>query len=204
MYSYSLNEKLRGRIFRIMAALFLIIIPFSAGKWDTQSSIRDDIFFLIGCILVAFGALGRVWCSLYISGYKNNTLITQGAYSMLRNPLYFFSLIAITGVGLVTKTLLIPLAFLVLFAAYYPGLIKSEEKRLLMIHGEGFKEYAKSTPSFIPKMSLLKEPEAYTVNPGIFKREIYRAFWFVSSIGIIGLLKALHEAGIIPVYLHIY
>lgn len=204
MYSYSLNEKLRGRIFRIMAACFIIIIPFSAGKWDVQSSIRDDVIFLIGCILVAVGSLGRVWCSLYISGYKNNTLITLGTYSILRNPLYFFSLIAIIGVGLVTKTLLIPLVFIVLFATYYPGLIKSEEKRLLMIHGEGFKEYAKNTPSFIPKMSLLNEPEAYTVNPRIFKREIFRAFWFVSSIGIIGLLKALTETGILPVYLHIY
>jgi protein-S-isoprenylcysteine O-methyltransferase Ste14 len=204
MYSYSLNEKLRGRIFRIMAIFFLIIIPFSAGKWDAQSSIRDDVFFLIGCMLVAFGTLGRIWCSLYISGYKNNTLITQGTYSMLRNPLYFFSLIAIIGVGLVTKTLLIPLAFLLLFAAYYPGLIKSEEKRLLMIHGEEFKKYAKTTPSFFPKPSLLKEPETYTVNTRIFKREIYRAFWFISFIGIIGLLKALHEAGILPVYLHIY
>lgn len=204
MHTYSLNEKLRGRIFRLMAAVFLIIIPFSAGKWDAQSSIGDDVFFLIGCTLVAIGSLGRVWCSLYISGYKNDTLITLGTYSILRNPLYFFSLIAIIGIGLITKTLLIPLAFLILFIAYYPGLIKSEEKRLLKIHGDGFREYAKNTPSFFPKFSLLKEPETYTVNPRIFKREIYRAFWFVSSIGIIGLLKSLHEAGILPVYLHIY
>jgi protein-S-isoprenylcysteine O-methyltransferase Ste14 len=199
-----MNEKLRSCIFRIVAAMFLIIIPFSSSKWEGRSFIGDDILFLAGCILVAGGALGRVWCSLYISGYKNGTLITSGAYSIMRNPLYFFSLIAVVGVGLVTKTLLIPLAFFLIFILYYPGLIKSEEKRLAAIHGAGFEEYVKNTPSFFPKISLLTEPDSYLVNPKVFKRELYRAFWFVSSIGILGLLKAFHEAGFLPIYFNIY
>jgi len=187
-----------------MAVIFLIIILFSTSKWETKSFIGDDIFFLIGCILVATGSLGRVWCSLYIAGYKNDSLVTLGSYSILRNPLYFFSLIGIIGIGFATKTLLIPIAFLLLFLVYYPNLIKSEEKRLLVIHGPKFEEYVKNTPSFFPKISLLIEPESYIVNPKIFKREIYRAFYFVSSIGIIEIFKGFHEAGILPVYLKIY
>jgi protein-S-isoprenylcysteine O-methyltransferase Ste14 len=43
--------------------------------------------------LAAMIASHRLWCSLYISGYKNSQLITSGPYSLCRNPLYFFSFV---------------------------------------------------------------------------------------------------------------
>lgn len=203
MSSYSLIEKLRIHISRIVAVIFLIIILFTSSKWEEISFI-SNVFFLIGCILVGIASLGRLWCSLYIAGYKNNTLVTLGPYSISRNPLYLFSMIGAVGVGLATETLLIPFVLVLLFAIYYPSVIKSEEKRLLEIHGEKYEEYYNKTPFFFPKISLLKEPESYTVNPKIFRKNIFGALWFIWLMGIMELFEAFHETGILPIYIKIY
>jgi hypothetical protein len=130
--------------------------------------------------------------------------VTSGPYSISRNPSYFFSMIGAAGVGLATETLLIPFVIVVLFLIYYPSVIKSEEKRLLSLHGEKFKAYYNKTPSFFPKISLLKEPETYTVNPKIFRKYIFGVLWFVWLIGILELFEAFHETGVLPIYFCIY
>ena len=46
---------------------------------------------IIGFTLVIIGGFGRLWASLYVEGFKTKTLIKEGPYSMVRNPLYFFN-----------------------------------------------------------------------------------------------------------------
>ena len=203
MTSHSIIEKMRIPISHIFAVILLIIILFSSSRWE-GIFIVGSIYFLVGCILVGIASLGRLWCSLYIGGYKNSTLVTTGPYSISRNPLYFFSLIGAVGVGLATETLVIPFVIIILFLIYYPSLIKSEEKRLLSLHGDRFKEYCANTPSLYPKLSLLEEPETYTVNPRIFRKNIFSALWFIWLMGILEIVEALHETGVLPIYMKIY
>ncbi|MGB4295037.1 MAG: hypothetical protein WBJ16_05340 [Smithellaceae bacterium] len=49
----------------------------------------SSILFLMGAVLVGVASMGRLWCSLYIAGYKAEILVTEGPYSITRNPLYF-------------------------------------------------------------------------------------------------------------------
>ena len=203
MPPHSLTEKLRINLSRIVAVGFLITVSVTSSGWE-DISIFDNVFFLIGCVCVGIASLGRTWCSLYIAGYKNNTLVTLGPYSISRNPLYLFSMIGAAGVGFATETLTIPLALVVLFSLYYPSVIKGEEKRLLKIHGEEFEAYRKITPAFFPKISLLREPETYVVNPKVFKRSLFGALWFVWLLGILELFESLHEIGILPIFRIIY
>jgi len=86
MYSYSFLERARIHISRIMAMILLVVILFTSSRWEGISS-TSSVLFLIGCILVGIASLGRLWCSLYIAGYKNDTLVTLGPYSVSRNPL---------------------------------------------------------------------------------------------------------------------
>ena len=197
-------EKLRIHMTRLFAAILSGIILFSGSAWEPQLPLLNSLFFLIGIILVAIGTLGRLWCTLYIGGYKTRQLITVGPYSMSRHPLYFFSLIGAIGVGFISKTLLIPAMVGVAFGLYYPFVIRSEEKKLRAIHLEAFEAYVKATPAFFPKLSLLTEPQEYKVNPISFKRRLFSSLWFVWLVGIMEIIEALHEIKLIPVLFKIY
>jgi protein-S-isoprenylcysteine O-methyltransferase Ste14 len=188
---------------RILALLLLLVVVISESRWE-GISFTSSIFFLAGCVLVGIASFGRLWCSLYIAGHKDATLVCLGPYSMSRNPLYLFSLIGGAGVGLTTETLLIPCCIVVLFLIYYPSVIRGEEKRLRALFGESHEKYCTKTPLFFPKPSLLSEPESYLVNPKVFRRNIFGALWFVWLVGVLELIEAFHEAGILPAYLHIF
>lgn len=186
---------------RILASrLFIIILIglllISKSRWE--DNLWGSIFFMAGAVLIGFAVTGRLWCSLYISGYKKNTLITEGPYSMSRNPLYFFSFLGGVGVGLATGTLTIPACVILAFAFYYPMVIRAEQKKLAEKHGEAFSDYCKRTPAFFPSFKLLREPEEYIVKPKIFRKALFEVLWFVLLLGILEIKDALTQAGLLP------
>lgn len=79
MPSIDFFQRERKIISWIFALALIIIILFSESHWE-KVFIFSDIFFLTGAILVGFATIGRLWCSLYISGYKTDTLITIGPF----------------------------------------------------------------------------------------------------------------------------
>lgn len=199
-----MTEKLRIRISQVFAGLLVVLICISNDLWEDKAPFVTTVLFLFGAVLVGIASLGRLWCSVYIAGYKTNHLVTQGPYSMCRNPLYFFSLLGALGVGLTSETLFIPFLILIAFAAYYPPVIKSEEAELLKLHKNEFEIYLKQVPKFFPKISLLSEPEEYTVKPIVFKRHMFHALWFVWLMGIFEIIEELHELSILPTIFKIY
>ncbi len=93
---------------------------------------------------------------------------------------------------------------LVVFAMYYPLVIKSEEANLHELHGSKFETYQAKVSSFFPKLSCLMEPKKYVVNPIVFKNHIFSALWFVWFVGIIELIEEFHELKIIPTIFNLY
>ncbi|RLB20261.1 MAG: isoprenylcysteine carboxylmethyltransferase family protein [Deltaproteobacteria bacterium] len=199
-----MTEKLRIRISQIFAGLLVVLICISSSLWEDKAPFVTTVLFLLGAVLVGIASLGRLWCSVYIAGYKTDHLVTQGPYSMCRNPLYFFSLLGALGVGLASETLLIPFVILIAFVGYYPLVIKSEEVELIRLHKSEFEIYLKEVPRFFPKISLLKEPEEYIVKPIVFKRHMFSAFWFIWFMGIIEIIEELHELKVLPTIFKIY
>lgn len=158
----------------------------------------------LGLFLAAFGAIGRMWCSVFISGYKTNKLITAGPYAMCRNPLYFFSLLGTVGVGMTTDTLWVPLVLATGFVLYYPSVVLGEERRLAELHGEDYRRYCQQTPRFFPAWSRLYEPEEYTVRPDVIRKSIMDAVWFIWGVAVIKLVQVLHDTGLLPVVWFFY
>ena len=193
----------RAKVSKIFAMVLIVLILFSGSVWEDRKLI-SEVFFALGALLVGIATVGRLWCSLYISGYKNNSLITSGPYSLSRNPLYFFSLIGSIGVGLATETLVVPLIILAAFSLYYPYVIREEERHLKNIHGDSFGEYCKEIPRFFPTFSHFTEPDSYIVKPKIFRKRVLNSLWFVWILGILEFIEALHEYGPAPIFLKLY
>ena len=203
MFNENIFRKLRTTLTKIYVVLLVILTLISKSKWDIFQIIGSS-FFLVGAILVGIATIGRIWCSMYISGYKSKTLITMGPYSLCRNPLYFFSMLGGIGVGLATETLTIPLLVLIVFALFYPNVIQREQKRLSQLHNDKYTEYCDKTPCFIPSFSHFYEPDKYIVNPVTFRKNIFDNLGFVWLIGVAELIEGLHGSHILPVFLTLY
>lgn len=189
-------EHLRVPLTGIAAIIAFLSYCFTVGYWEDTHQEFTEILFALGLFFVAIASLGRMWCSLYIAGYKDEKLITYGPYSLCRNPLYFFSMLGVAGVGLATETLTFPIIFLALFAVYYPLVIKSEELRLEAAFQDSFRDYKNKVPAFFPKFSNFEEPEQYVVNPKIYRRHIVSALWFIWIVGILEIIEGLKEIGV--------
>jgi len=195
----------KKRIFltRMFVAAVGVLLLFSGSRWEMME-LYGTILFAVGVVMVGVATVGRLWCNLYICGYKSGKLITVGPYSMCRNPLYFFSLIGAIGLGLVTETVSIPLIFLVVFSVYYPFVIRAEEKGLRQVHGREFQRYCEEVPKFIPAFRRLQEPQEYLVKARIFRRSLFDAACFIWLIAVLEIIEALHELNILPVLVKLY
>ncbi|MBC8471864.1 MAG: isoprenylcysteine carboxylmethyltransferase family protein [Planctomycetes bacterium] len=203
MTARSFIEKKRKILTRLLSFVLVLLILFSESYWE-KTLIKSDIFFLFGIVLVGVATVGRLWCLLYISGYKTNTLIRWGPYSLCRNPLYFFSLLGGVGVGLASETLMLPGIILIGFALYYPLVIRAEERKLHNFHGKDFEDYMNITPRFFPEFRAFREPQEYTVKPKAFRKGLFDALWFVWLVGILELIEAFHEYDVLPVLFKLY
>ena len=152
------------RMYFLRASMLLLIVlsvtnnNFRAYTLEI-TSIESLKMSIIGFVLVVFGSFGRIWASLYIEGHKTKNLIIAGPFSMVRNPLYFFSLVMLLGFSLALKSIYLPLSLLLIFVIFHIPTIANEEKKLQNIHGEKFEDYVRSTPRLIPNIFKYKKPE---------------------------------------------
>ena len=199
------NERNRIRLTWLVAVGVTVLIALSSSIWEKHAVVEESLF-MVACLLAGVGAMGRAWCSVFISGRKDGELVRLGPYAMCRNPLYFFSMIGALGVGLATETFTIPLILLFFFVLYYPGVITAEEKRLKDLFGESFETYRREVPCFFPKWSRLAgaEPNDYPVSTRTVRHCLFDALWFVWIVGLIELVSAFHEAGWLPTPLILY
>ena len=191
-------------ISRGIAVGFIALLLCTVEGWQNHQPIMELGLRWLGWVLLALGVIGRCWCGSYISGYKNDRLITEGPYSLCRNPLYFFSFLAGLGLMFITETLTMPLAFLVVYLSYYALVIRSEESYLSQLHGAAYKAYCETVPRFWPSFSAFQEPSNYMVSARHYRRHLSEVLWFVIVGGGIEFIEGLHNANILPVYFFLY
>lgn len=192
----------RTAVTRKFAVLLAGLLLISDHSWP-NTGLLNIFLGTLGLVLVGLGAMGRVWASMYISGYKDDTLITEGAYSIVRNPLYFFSFIGAAGVGCATGSLVLIGLLMLGFFIYYPLTTVDEEQRLAARYGQEYIDYLHRTPRYIPNPSLFHETETYIVNTKTYRRTFLDAVWFVWIYALIQLIGKLHTAGVLPTLLRI-
>ena len=196
-------SKYRAVISRLFGAFLLLLILCSHRCLEDASAVADILFFA-GAVMAGIATIGRLWCSMYISGYKDNCLIQSGPYSICRHPLYFFSLLGAVGLGMATETVTVPAIIILGFVLYYPQVINYEETNLRRTHGKEFEDYCQRTPMFFPSFSLLQEPKEYVVNIDLFRTPLRNSLWFIWGLGLLELVEALQEVKVLPSLLNLY
>lgn len=183
---------------RIVALALLSLILVTDHSWE-RYGLLDLVIEFSGFVLIGICTFGRLWSSLYISGFKERRVVTEGPYSMVRHPLYFFSFLGAIGIGLAAENILVLAVLVLLFVFYYPFVILGEEKKLIDLHGEDYLKYMETTPRFLPKLSLLSEPELYPVDSRRYRSAFFDAMWFFWFFMILQIVERLRFLGWLPV-----
>jgi len=172
----------------LVCALLQFLTSPSWGGYGLVSVVAETFSF----ILVVIAAFGRIWSALYISGYKEDRVVTEGPYAMVRNPLYVFSFIGALGLGLATRHLFIMIIIAGAFVLYYPLVVLAEEKSLQQIFGHGYLDYTSKVPRFWPRRFQLVEPDPYPVRPRHVRRSLQEIIWFLWFFLILHLVADIH------------
>jgi protein-S-isoprenylcysteine O-methyltransferase Ste14 len=192
------SQRYRKGVSWVFVAVLLFLLLFTTHSW-VRDSLIDLLFEVTGHALIVICTFGRLWASVYASGYKDEVVIESGPYAVVRNPLYLFSFIGVVGMGLVSENLLIltlaPLAFLL----YYPFVIRSEERYLLARFGAAYADYLRRVPRFIPNWRLLREPVVYRVNVRVYRRSLLEATMFLWFYLAFHFIERLQHMGVLPV-----
>ena len=189
-------------ISRALFAVVLGLILLTRHRYP-DPSLWTGLSGALGFVMIVVAALGRLWCSVYICGYKTRRVIADGPYSVVRNPLYAFSLIGAVGIGLVTHSLLVVALLLVIFVGVYPLTVADEEAKLEAALGEEYVAYKGRVPRFVPDFSRFSNVETYTVNVPQLQSAFLDAIWFpLGYLALEGLAHA-QRSGLLPVLAHV-
>ena len=143
---------------------------------------------LAGFIFVALSCLGRIWCSLFIAGHKDEVLVTTGPYALCRHPLYSFSLLGALGLGLTSRSALLCVLVVVFIAALVIYAASCEEQFLADAFPDEFKAYLAATPNkWLPKSGRAALPATLDVRPVVF----WKAFLDAGAFFVLWVLVAL-------------
>jgi len=156
--------------------------------------------YIAGLIIVVLGILVRVVTIglVYIlRGGRSrkisaNELVTEGIYSVCRNPMYLGNILLLLGFGIYANSLLFLFVFFPFFCFIYLAIIKAEEDFLIKRFGEEYIEYKRNSYSIIPKLGNVgKLFSEYKFN---FVRVINREYnsLYIYSSGIL-LLSWYHQ-----------
>ena len=186
------NRMFLSRLLLVGLCIYVILSrpPVFISPWIA------DALGLVGLVLVVIAAFGRIWCLSFVAGRKNDVLISEGPYSVTRNPLYAFSFLGIVGFGLVVENPALALGLSVLFFAYYPFVVRREERYLESRFGAVYSAYCSRTPRWIPDFRLYREPQTITISPARFRAGLLDSLWFVSAFVLWEVLEVLRRSGL--------
>jgi len=196
-------QRLR-RVLLVGAALIIVAVSlFTESAWRNVT-LMHDLIQAAGLVLILCGALGRIWSSLYLNGRKNTELMTHGPYSLTRNPLYVFSIMGVTGMGLLSGSLLTGLISGGLIYLVFNWVIAQEEDTLEMIFGEPYTNYKRHVPRLGVTLRHWNNPENLEISMKALGRTVREALCFLLAGPFFILLNYLHKDDILPVLGHLF
>jgi protein-S-isoprenylcysteine O-methyltransferase Ste14 len=184
------GQQWQRKIIVVAAVALGVAVLISMRPISPEDAFWHEAIERTGIVLIMVGIVGRTWCAMYIGGNKLNRLVTEGPYSLTRNPLYVFSAIAAFGLGAqlgsVIFALICAAATLIIFAV----VINHEERALADRFPDEFTRYKARVPRLTPDFRGWQDAETLLVRPTL----VYRTFWDATLFLLAALaLKALED-----------
>lgn len=144
----------RGELWVVIQAALLVlfvVLPADATSWPYAR-----VFSIAGWISLAFGLLLLVWSALNLGSSltpfprprENGELITNGAYRMVRHPIYLGVLMICLGLATVTSSSARLALILVLFVFF--DMKSRREERWLIERYPSYGQYQRHVKKLIP------------------------------------------------------
>lgn len=146
--------------------------------------LAEYVVEMIAWMLFIAGASLRWWATLFIGGRKLAELITEGPYSICRNPLYLGTLLIAFSVAFFLQSVTLLLAMVIVGMIYLWITVPIEERRLQKIYGERFTSYCQRVPRLLPNFALYAAPAELNVRLVGIRAEFLRMLqWSAVPIG---------------------
>ncbi|MFM7134991.1 MAG: methyltransferase family protein [Planctomycetota bacterium] len=188
---------------RIALPLAVACALLTTHAWEEHGAV-DTTLAAAGDVLLVAGCIGRIWCAVHIAGRKNLELVDVGPFSISRNPLYFFTFIALVGAGLAFESLVITALFVtVFFATHWPTILK-EERFLAGVFGDAYATYLERVPRFVPNPRIYRGTPELTLGTAAFTRAMMEAALIPMVYLLAQGVESAHEANLLPQLARIY
>ncbi len=151
----------------IMVVVFIYLVLLLSGKivsWiglQEQLGIPILVRYLMGIPLILTGSVFFIWGFSHLKptaaiGYARKLRI-KGAYSIIRNPMYFGVNAAFWGTGFLFNDVSVLIGASIWTLLNYLSVILWEEKQMYRKFGEEYTTYKKNVPRFIPLKWIRKK-----------------------------------------------
>lgn len=164
----------------------------------TVTGVAGELAQALGLACVALAALWRVWCSVFIAGQKDISLVQDGPYSACRHPLYAATLLALLGCGLLTRSALISGTLVAAGGVLHWRALRSEDEVLAGLHGKAFAEYRARVPALWPDWRLYQVPVVTAVRARVLWKAFLDAASLLGAAMLLLLTDRLQNGGWLP------
>lgn len=187
----------RNKLFPlIIITLFLTALPplqlFGSQKLELSSDVISLLLIFFGLavrgIVIGYAYIKRGGLNKKV--YAEN-LVTEGMFSLCRNPLYFGNMLIYCGVFLMHGNPYVIIFGISLYFFIYQCIIYAEENYLETKFGVGYKQYCRDVPRWIPQISKFR-----TATQGMnfnFRRAIIKDYSTIATSIITVCIIALYE-----------
>jgi len=187
----------RRRTLRALAVCLFLLLLFHRTSW-VETSPLPYILVSSGIFLIAIAICGRIWTRIYLGERKRTHFVYDGPYSLVRHPLYMFSIIGAAGVGAQTQSLAIMAAVTLLVWFLLQRTAKIEEADMTARFGEAYRSYAAERYRFWPRFSLWKQGRRANIDYAILADTLVDSSWFALAPVVLWLLRLAHAEHLIP------
>jgi len=135
----------------------IIVIIFTRTGFANIAALPSWVFTL-GIIFMILGIIIRQWSIAVLGRFfspkigvqKDQKVVDNGPYKLIRHPSYTGHLLILTGIGLAYQSSIAVIIILLVFGVVIGYRIHVEEKMLITALGNNYVEYMKRTKKLIP------------------------------------------------------